>query len=61
MSVPRSAEAERADPLLHRQEWTLDGVLFANDTNDYLYFPQIGDELTSITGTLFFNFGAFKL
>ncbi|MCP3985982.1 MAG: RNA pseudouridine synthase [bacterium] len=27
MSVPRSAEAERADPLLHRQEWTLDGAL----------------------------------
>ena len=42
-------------------EWTLDEVLICNDTNDYLYFPQLDDELDSLTGTLFYSFGAFKL
>jgi 5-methylthioadenosine/S-adenosylhomocysteine deaminase len=60
-SVLLTVENVTVTALLTFGEWTLDGVLFANDTNDYLYFPQIGDELTGITGTLFFNFGAFKL
>ena len=47
--------------LLSYGEWTVDGVLMCNDTNDYLYFPQLDDELDSITGTLFYNYGAFKL
>ena len=47
--------------LLSDGEWTVDGVLICNDTNDYLYFPQIGDQLDSLTGTLFYSYGDFKL
>ncbi len=46
---------------LNYGEWTVDGVLQIDDKNDYLYFPQIGDQLASLTGNVFYSFGAFEI
>ena len=45
-------------------EWTVsDGTdsLLCNDKNDYMYFPEPGDSLETVTGILFYSFGDFKL
>lgn len=47
--------------LLTYGEWEVDGVFVCDDLNDYMYFPKIGDTLDSLTGVLFYSFGAFKL
>lgn len=47
--------------LLTYGEWTVDSLLVCDDLNDYLYFPQVGDSLESVTGTLFYSFDVFKL
>jgi cytosine/adenosine deaminase-related metal-dependent hydrolase len=56
----RVAGVEVTD-LLTYGEWVVDSVLTCDDLNDYVYFPQIGDSLDSITGVLFYSFSAFKL
>ena len=60
-SVLVTVESPTVTALLDYGEWTVDGVLVCNDLNDYLYFPQLDDELASVTGTVFYSFGAFKL
>jgi imidazolonepropionase-like amidohydrolase len=60
-SVLLMVEAPIVTGLLGYGEWTLDGSLTCDDLNDYLYFPQLDDPLTSVTGTLFYSNGAFKL
>ncbi len=60
-SVLIAVEDVTVTALLSYGEWTVDGVLVCDDINDYLYFPKIGDELASITGTLFYRYGAFEL
>jgi 5-methylthioadenosine/S-adenosylhomocysteine deaminase len=42
-------------------EWEIDGALLVDDLNDYVYFPQLGDELEVLRGVLFYSFGEFKL
>jgi hypothetical protein len=42
-------------------EWTVDGILQVDDLNDYLYFPQIGDQLDALAGILSYSFGAFEI
>jgi cytosine/adenosine deaminase-related metal-dependent hydrolase len=42
-------------------EWVVDGALTCDDVNDYVYFPRVGDDLGSVTGVLFYSYGAFKL
>jgi imidazolonepropionase-like amidohydrolase len=32
-----------------------------DDLNDYVYFPQIGDQLDAVTGNLTYSFGEFKI
>lgn len=60
-SVLITVEDVTVTALLTYGEWTVDGVLVCDDINDYLYFPQIGDEVASITGTVFYRFGVFEL
>jgi 5-methylthioadenosine/S-adenosylhomocysteine deaminase len=60
-SVLLTVENTTVSALLGYGEWTVDGTLVCNDINDYLYFPQLGDEIDSLTGNLFYSFGAFKL
>jgi cytosine/adenosine deaminase-related metal-dependent hydrolase len=50
--------------LLAYGEWVVSdasGTIACDDMNDYVYFPQIGDELLSVTGVVFYTFGAFKV
>jgi hypothetical protein len=51
--------------LLDNGEWAVVDEtaqsLLLDDRNDYLYFPKVGDSLESVTGILFYSFGAFKL
>jgi cytosine/adenosine deaminase-related metal-dependent hydrolase len=47
--------------LLSYGEWVVDDVLTCDDLNDYVYFPKVGDWIDSLTGVLFYSFGAFKL
>lgn len=45
-------------------EWVAEddtGEIICDDRNDYFYFPQVGDALTSLTGVLAYTFGDFKL
>jgi cytosine/adenosine deaminase-related metal-dependent hydrolase len=45
-------------------EWTADdgtGTIRCDNWNDYMYFPQLGDELDSVTGFLIQFFTTFKL
>lgn len=60
-SVLITVENVAVTALLTYGEWTVDGTLVCDDLNDYLYFPQLGDQLDALTGTLFYSFGAFKL
>lgn len=47
--------------LLSYGEWVVDDVLVCDDLNDYVYFPKVGDLIDSLTGVLFYSYGAFKL
>jgi len=60
-SVLLEVAAVTVTELLPYGEWTVDGILVCDDLNDYMYFPQVGDVLDSLTGVLFYSFGAFKL
>ncbi len=45
-------------------EWTASdgtGDIRCDDLNDYMYFPQVGDVLASVTGILFYSGARFKL
>ena len=45
-------------------EWIVSdgmGSIHVDDKNDYMYFPSVGDTLQSITGVLFYSFGAYKI
>ena len=45
-------------------EWIIHdgtGSLRCDDMNDSMYFPQIGDQLDSLTGILFYSFGDYTL
>jgi hypothetical protein len=45
-------------------EWVIsaDGAAIrCDDMNDYVYFPQIGDQLDTVTGNLTYSFGEFKI
>jgi cytosine/adenosine deaminase-related metal-dependent hydrolase len=45
-------------------EWTISdatGSIRCDDLNDYMYFPQVGDALDSLSGILFYSFGDYKL
>jgi 5-methylthioadenosine/S-adenosylhomocysteine deaminase len=45
-------------------EWTISddaGSIPCNDKADYLYFPQMGDYLNSVTGIQMYEFGAYRL
>lgn len=44
-------------------EWIVSkgGDLRCDDLNDYMYFPQVGDQLDSLAGILFYRFGEFTL
>ncbi|MFH1313980.1 MAG: hypothetical protein ABIJ00_12250, partial [Candidatus Eisenbacteria bacterium] len=46
------------------REWTVTdatGDIPCDDLNDYMYFPQVGDSLTSVTGILFYSGSVFKM
>ncbi len=50
--------------LLDHREWQIsDGSAPArcDDKNDYMYFPQTGDYLQSVTGVVFYDFSNFKI
>lgn len=50
--------------ILDYGEWVVtDGSSYAicDDWNDYMYFPHMYDFLPSVTGTLNYSFGAFKI
>ena len=50
--------------LLSYGEWVVAdaaGYLICDDMNDYVYFPKLGDQLESVTGTLVYTYGDFKL
>ena len=45
-------------------EWVIssgEASVHCDDMNDYVYFPQVGDQLDSITGNLTYSFDAFKI
>ncbi len=45
-------------------EWQVsDGTYYArcDDLNDYVYFPQLGDDLDSLTGVVFYSFGKYLI
>ncbi|MCK4898328.1 MAG: hypothetical protein KAS38_06110, partial [Anaerolineales bacterium] len=45
-------------------EWVIsDGLasIRCDDMVDYMYFPQLGDNLESVTGILYYSFGDFKI
>ncbi len=60
-SVLLKIEAVTVTELLSYGEWVVDDEIVCDDLNDYVYFPKIGDQLDSLTGVLFYSFGAFKL
>jgi 5-methylthioadenosine/S-adenosylhomocysteine deaminase len=60
-SVLISVEDVAVTALLSYGEWTVDGTLICDDLTDYLYFPQIGDQLDTLTGTVFYSFGTYRL
>jgi cytosine/adenosine deaminase-related metal-dependent hydrolase len=60
-SVLLQIEAGTVTELLSYGEWVLDDALVCDDLNDYVYFPEVGDLLDSLTGVLFYSYGAFKL
>ncbi len=41
--------------------WVVDSLLVCDDMSDYVYFPDVGDELDSVVGVLFYAGGVFKL
>jgi 5-methylthioadenosine/S-adenosylhomocysteine deaminase len=47
--------------LLSYGEWAVDGTLQIDDTNDYLYFPQLGDQLDSLAGILSYSYDIFEI
>lgn len=45
-------------------EWVISAAgatIHCDDMNDYVYFPQVGDQLNAVTGNLTYNFGEFKI
>ncbi|MGD2179277.1 MAG: amidohydrolase family protein, partial [Anaerolineae bacterium] len=65
-SVLITVEDVEVAQLLDYGEWVVTDLppssyLLCDDLNDYVYFPKPGDHLDSITGTLFYTYGSFKL
>jgi hypothetical protein len=63
-SVLVSVEDVFVSSLDYYGEWQVsDGTDYAkvNDLNDYAYFPQLGDDLDSLTGVVFYSFSRFKI
>ena len=45
-------------------EWVISAggaTVHCDDMNDYVYFPQVGDKLDTVTGNLTYSFGEFKI
>jgi cytosine/adenosine deaminase-related metal-dependent hydrolase len=45
-------------------EWVISAggsTIYCDDMNDYVYFPQVGDQLDMVIGNLTYSFGEFKL
>lgn len=45
-------------------EWVIHdgtGSVRCDDINDYMYFPQVGDQLDSVTGVVYYSFDNFKI
>jgi hypothetical protein len=45
-------------------EWVItagETSIRCDDMNDYVYFPQVGDKLDTVTGNLTYSFGEFKI
>ena len=64
-SVLVRVENVTVDALLQFGEYTVLGAdattALCNDLLDYVYFPAVGDALDSLTGVVFYSFGAFKI
>jgi len=65
-SVLLTVEDVEVYALLNYGEWVVTDVpptagLLCDDMSDYVYFPQVGDRLDTLTGVLAFTYRDFKL
>ena len=64
-SVLISVEDVTVTDLLADGEWRVTDAgsnsILCDDNNDYMYFPELGDTLDSITGVLFYTYSNFKI